>query len=66
MSNNTTLRDATLLEIAKRELGCDTLETRRSDSLDFSDQAVWCLKAALEAAYEAGRRSAPSRKPRAA
>lgn len=58
-------RDATLLEIARRELGRDTLETRRSDSLDFSDQAVWSLKAALEAAYEAGRRSARSRKPKA-
>ena len=58
-------RDATLLEIAKRELGLATLETRRSDGLDFSDQSVWSLKAALEAAYEAGRRSARRGKPNA-
>lgn len=49
---------AELLNIAHRHLGLETLETRNSDSLDFSDQAVWSLKAALEAAYEAGRRSA--------
>jgi len=50
-------RDAKLLEIAMRELGLETLETRRSDGLDFSDQAVWSLKAALEAAYEAGQKA---------
>ena len=40
--------------IAKEHLSFDTLETRRSDSLDFRDVAVWCVKAALEAAYKAG------------
>jgi len=40
--------------IAKEILGLDTLETRSSDALDFSDQAVWTLRAALEAAYNAG------------
>ena len=40
--------------IAKEVLGLDTLETRSSDALDFSDQAVWTLRAALEAAYNAG------------
>jgi hypothetical protein len=50
-----TARDAALLEIATRELRVETLETRRSDRLDFHDTAVWSIKAALEAAYEAGR-----------
>lgn len=50
--------EAALAEIAKNILGLETLETRNSDSLDFSDQAVWVLKAALKAAYEAGRASA--------
>jgi len=40
--------------IAKQVLGLDTLETRKSDSLDFSEQAVWTLREALEAAYAAG------------
>ena len=31
-----------------------TLETRNSDDLDFSEQAVWQIKDALEAAYRAG------------
>lgn len=43
-----------LLEIAKRHLHLETLETRNSDGLDFSDQAVWGLKAALEEAFTAG------------
>jgi len=44
----------TIIRIAKEHLHLETLDTRRSDSLDFSDQAVWCIKAALEAAYDAG------------
>ena len=44
--------------IAKEILGLETLDTRNSDSLDFSEQAVWTLKAALEAAYTAGLASA--------
>src|SRR5439155_3697065 len=36
-------------------------ETRRSDSLDFHDVAVWQLKAALKAAYDAGARTAASK-----
>ncbi|CAI8819371.1 DUF6900 domain-containing protein [Methylococcus capsulatus] len=46
--------DALLTEIAQQQLGIDTLETQNSDDLDFHDTAVWCLKAALEAAYQAG------------
>ena len=47
-------KQKTIIRIAKEHLHLETLDTRRSDSLDFSDQAVWCIKAALEAAYDAG------------
>lgn len=48
----------TLNKIARHTLDLATLETRHSDGLDFSDQAVWNIKEALEAAYEAGKREA--------
>ena len=48
----------TALEIAKKKLGLDTLETRNSDSLDFRELPVWQLKEALEAAFEAGTKQA--------
>ena len=44
-----------LERIARAKLGIETLETRRSDELDFHEVAVWSIRAALEAAYEAGR-----------
>ena len=53
-------RDAQLLEIAERHLFLETLETRNSDSLDFHDTAVWAIRSALEAAFEAGRRAGPT------
>ena len=40
--------------IAKEHLSIETLETRRSDSLDFHDVSVRGVRAALEAAYKAG------------
>jgi hypothetical protein len=46
----------TIQEIARRVLAIESLETQRSDALDFHDIAVWKLREALEAAYEAGRR----------
>jgi len=52
-------KNAALLQIAAQYLGLDTLETRNSDSLDFREQAVWNIKAALEAAFEAGRKAGP-------
>jgi len=53
-----TTLEAELLEIAHRHIDrIETLETRRSDSLDFHDIAVWELKSALEAAYRAGQAS---------
>ena len=45
--------------IARDHLGIATLETRRSDSLDFPDVAVWQVEAALKAAFDAGRNAAP-------
>lgn len=51
-----------LTQIAQSKLGIETLETRKSDGLDFHDVAVWCLRDALEAAFNAdveqGRKAA--------
>jgi hypothetical protein len=56
--NKATQRNTDLDElfatIAREELGIETLETRRSDSLDFHAVAVWSVRAALDAAYRAG------------
>ena len=46
--------DTILTLIAQKHLGIETLQTRNSDSLDFHDTAVWCLRDALEAAFKAG------------
>jgi hypothetical protein len=43
--------------IAERHLNIETLETRNADGLDFHDLAVWSLKDALDAAFEAGRKA---------
>jgi len=47
----------TLADIAQQHLGIETLDTRKSDSLDFHGVAVWAVKEALEAAYRAGQES---------
>ena len=48
--------EALLLAIARTHFpNIETLETRNSDGLDFHDVAVWAIRDALEAAYEAGR-----------
>jgi hypothetical protein len=47
--------EARLEEIARTTLGLETLQTRNSDSLDVHELAVWTIKNALRAAYEAGR-----------
>jgi hypothetical protein len=44
----------TIAYIALKHLHVATLETRRSDRLDFHDCSVWGIKAALEAAFAAG------------
>ena len=47
--------EALIFENATRHFFVETLDTRNSDRLDFHDVAVWAMRAALEAAYEAGR-----------
>lgn len=46
-----------LEKIAKEILGIETLETRKSDSLDFYDISVWSIKEALELAYKLGEKN---------
>ncbi len=43
-----------LTNIAQKHLFIETLEERKSDSLDFHEVSVWGVQAALEAAYAAG------------
>jgi hypothetical protein len=43
-----------LTAIASKYLGLETLEDRNSDRLDFKEQAVWNVRLALIAAYNAG------------
>jgi hypothetical protein len=50
--------DEILSRIASEHLGIHTLETRRADRHDFHDVAVWNVKAALAAAFEAGAAAA--------
>lgn len=50
--------DQTIARIARDVLRIETLETRKSDSLDFHEVAVWSVKEALEAAYRAGEAAA--------
>jgi hypothetical protein len=48
--------------IASTYLGRETLQRRRSDSLDFFDCSVWMLRAALAAAYAAGQADAKAQR----
>ncbi|NBP41028.1 MAG: hypothetical protein EBS54_08470 [Betaproteobacteria bacterium] len=57
MKSNTKLNQL-LEQIAQQHLFIDTLETQSSDRLDFHDVSVWAVKAALQAAYEAGLKAA--------
>ncbi len=43
-----------LTQIAERHLRIETLETRNWDRLDFHEVAVWSVRDALEAAFQAG------------
>jgi hypothetical protein len=47
-----------LNDIARTEMGIETLETQRSDRLDFHEVAVWTVLNALEAAYMQGLKDA--------
>tara|TARA_Y100001001_G_C7997697_1_gene305212 strand:+ start:250 stop:417 length:168 start_codon:yes stop_codon:yes gene_type:complete len=53
-------KDQVFEQIAKQHLNIETLETRSSDGHDFHDCSVWCIKSALQAAYDAGRDSTNS------
>ena len=55
--------DKIIADIAHKQLRIETLETRKSDSLDFHDVSVWGLRTALLCAFEAGRKAART-KPR--
>jgi len=44
----------TIERIARDELDLETLETRKWDSYDFKEHAVWGIKKALLDAYAAG------------
>ena len=46
--------DKLLEQIAQEHLHVETLERRWGDEFDFHDCSVWGIKAALEAAYNAG------------
>ena len=46
------IRDRALAAIAEKHLGWGT-----DDAIDMSDEAAAAVRAALEAAYEAGRRA---------
>ncbi len=47
-----------LESIARKHFHIETLEVQRSDALDFHDVSVWGVKAALQAAFEAGLKAA--------
>jgi hypothetical protein len=49
---------ARLTRIAQAHMGIETLEERRSDSLDFHEVSVWAVRDALQAAFEAGQAAA--------
>jgi len=51
-------QDALFTQIAQQYLDIETLKTRRMDALDFHDCAVWSIKDALQAAYDAGVKAA--------
>lgn len=56
MTNDTILESYNLVleKIAKKWFNAETLETRGSDSLDFHDVSVFCMKKALDEAFKAG------------
>jgi uncharacterized membrane protein len=63
-SRETQDRDDLIALIARETLGFETLETRNADALDFREVAAWNVKAALEAAFAAGRASLCAERPK--
>lgn len=56
--------DSLLETIAVKNLpSVETLKTQNSDSLDFHDISVWCLKNALSEAFKAGFAIGQTTKP---
>ena len=51
------IRRTCIDKIARETLSIETLDARGSDQLDFHTVSVWSLRAALAAAYEAGRQT---------
>ena len=45
-----------IFQIAQKHFNVDTLQTRNLDRLDFYDVSVASIKAALEDAYQAGKK----------
>jgi hypothetical protein len=60
MKNTANMSDE-IERIAKQYFHVDTMETRRSDSEDFYDVAIWSIKSALTAAYMAGASARPQK-----
>lgn len=54
VEKQTSRADDILLEIAKKNLGLETLDARGNDRLDFKECAVWSIKKSLEEAFHAG------------
>jgi hypothetical protein len=54
MTENQELFNKVLTGIAQKNLGVETLETRKMDDLDFHNVAVWQIKDALKDAFIAG------------
>lgn len=48
-------KDTVIQNVARDILGIETLEERHRDCLDFHELAVWQIRKALAAAFEAGR-----------
>ena len=54
-ANKPTPPDELIARIAKEHMGIHILESLKLDRLDFYSVAVWQVKAALEAAWKAGK-----------
>jgi len=57
MDSNKGLTKTQINKIATRHFGLPNLKTRNSDRLDHSNQTVWNLEAALQAAFKLGQAS---------
>ena len=51
-----------IFAIAQKHFNIDTLQTRNLDRLDFYDVSIASIKAALEDAYQAGKKERQTEK----